>query len=168
MRSFRQVAKSIIDMIEPDLHRVSVEEILGALQQAAEASMQENKSRPAFQVDVTNEYVDFRINNPDTDCFESSMHPRKSKDKTAERSLLKWISNSLSRLLDFQEPRWYQVKTHQTTHCTTSSRSTLSRIAKDPDSGLVSVRHGLYRVREDRIKDHVKKDEVPNLRLFSG
>jgi hypothetical protein len=168
MRSFRQLSKSIIDMIEPDLHRVSVEEILGTLQQAAEANKRESQGRPAFQVDVTDEYVDFRIHNPDADCFESSMHPRNFKDKAGERSLLKWISNALSRLLDLQELRWYLVESNQTKHYSPTSRSKLNRVAKDPESGLVSVKQGFYRVREDRIKDHVKRDQVENLKPFLG
>jgi hypothetical protein len=165
MRSFRQLSKSIIDMIEPDLHRVSVEEILGTLQQAAEANKRENQGRPAFQVDVTDEYVDFRIHNPDADCFESSMHPRNFKDKAGERSLLKWISNSLSRLLDVQGPRWFLVERSQLSN---KSNSTITRIAKQSESGLDSVKHGFYRVREDKIKDYVKQDQVENLKPFLG
>jgi hypothetical protein len=169
MRSFRQIAKSIIGMIENQLHRVSVEEILHVIQQASEANKRESPGKHYFQFDpFHDECVLIRIYNPDADCFESSSHVLGNKvySRDTEQEKLNWISNSLSRLLDLQELRWYLVESSQTKHYSPTSRSKLGRIAKDPGSGLVWVEQGVYRVREDKIKDHVKQDHVENLRPF--
>jgi hypothetical protein len=172
MRSFRQLAKSIIGMIENQVHRVSFDEIFDLIREAAEVNKRESQGQPAFRVDVTDEYIDFRIYNPDAGgglvCFESSTRARNERDKEGDRWLLQWISNSLSRLLDLQELRWYLVESSQIKHYSPTSRSKLGRIAKDPGSGLVWVKQGVYRVREDKIKDHVKQDHVENLRPFLG
>ncbi len=164
MRSFRQIATSIISMVEPDLHRVSFDEIFDLIREAAEANKRESQGQPAFRVDVTDEYIDFSIYNPDAGggsvCFESSTRARNEKDKEGDRSLLKWISNSLSRLIDLQGPRWFRFRTDQLSFKKTQ-RATPTKYARSPEKHGIRkpIDRGYWEVRDDKISEYVKIDQ---------
>jgi hypothetical protein len=170
MRSFRQIANSIIGMIENPLHRVSVEEILPAIREASEANKRESPGQHYFQFDSFHEEcVLIRIWNRDAGFgsgrFETMPHVLNCKvySREVEEESLKWISNSLSRLLDLQGPCWFLVKRSQLIN---SSDTSVRRIAGSAESGLVSVKRGVYRVRGDMVSEYVKPDERASLRPF--
>jgi hypothetical protein len=158
MRSFKQQADRIVELIDNRLHPTTVEELLPLLKDAAEQYHRENPelSKRCFHVDIQDDYVDFAFWNPDTKCTESSGFVRnlKHKDKAGDESLLDWVRRSIRRLAeDAKTVLWYEFENE----AFLPARQTLSDNAKDEGKyGIKRLQRGVYAVREDRIRHYIK------------
>ena len=172
MRSFKQQADRIVELIDNRLHLATVEELLPLLKDAAEQYHRENPklSKRCFHVDIQDDYVDFAFWNPDTKCTESSGFVRnlKHKDKAGDESLLDWVRRSIRRLAeDAKTVLWYEFNASELKK--SLSNPSRSRYSKESERyGLKSVRHGLYAVREDKILDYVDSKHQVLRRLHQG
>lgn len=164
MRSFKQQADRIVELISYKVHPATVEELLPLLKEASNQYHQENlgPTPRCFEVDIQDEFVDFAFWNPDLLCGESSsfVRGRKHKDKVSDDRLLDWISRSIRRLAEvelqwYQLSVWYQFKRD-------SLYPSDSKLSRDKDkwseTGLRRIRQGVYAVRHDAISQYVKRD----------
>ena len=172
MRSFKQQADRIVELIDNRLHLATVEELLPLLKDAAEQYRRENQelSRRCFDVDIQDEFVDFAFWNPDLKCTESSsfVRNRQHKDKAGDESLLGYIRRSIRRLAeDAKTVLWYEFPASELKK--NLGGSSRSRYSKEPERyGLKNVRHGFYAVREDKIVDYVDSEHQVLKRLHQG
>ena len=169
MRSFKQQADRIVELIDNRLHPATVEELLPLLEKAAEQHHRENPGMSShFHVDIQDEYVDFAFWNPDVKCTESSgfVRNRKHKDKAGDESLLDWISRSIHRLAeDAKTELWYEFGND----AFAKFRQTLSDDVKDEmKNGIKRLKRGRYAVRDDRISHYIKLEFRDQKRLHQG
>lgn len=157
MRSFKQQADRIVELIDNRLHPATVEELLPLLKEASKQYHQENLglTQRCFDVDIQDEFVDFAFWNPDLLCGESSsfVRGRKHKDKVSDDRLLDWISRSIRRLAeDAKTVLWYEFNKSELQ----DKKSTISRHKNDPSKhGIKAIGRARYAIREDKIVEYV-------------